>query len=187
MLFRSGELGTGYYAAADAADACTSSGQAPDAEAATHAEPKVDSPSTSPLNLAEPQPGSDAHEHYWGQALQTLDCQVAVRAGKTVSLVVKREPSRIAFSLRQGIGEEAPRPPWLVRWGGGASVENPHVQRVHYCELLVRDFLQRVKSKRFPPIEEDLRIPLAHSGSLILDVAALQQVRGSVCCCFIHL
>ena len=29
------------------------------------------------------------------------------------------------------------KPPWLVEWGGGASVENPHVQRVHYCQLLV--------------------------------------------------
>ena len=37
-----------------------------------------------------------------------------------------------------GMGEEVARPPWLEEWGGGASVENPHVQRVHYCELLVR-------------------------------------------------
>ena len=29
------------------------------------------------------------------------------------------------------------KPPWLVEWGGGSSIENPHVQRVHYCELLV--------------------------------------------------
>ena len=36
------------------------------------------------------------------------------------------------------MGEEVDRPPWLEKWGGGASVENPHVQRVHYCELLVR-------------------------------------------------
>ncbi len=36
-----------------------------------------------------------------------------------------------------GVGELAARPPWLEEWGGGASVENPHVQRVHYCELLV--------------------------------------------------
>ena len=36
------------------------------------------------------------------------------------------------------MGGEAERSPWLEEWGGGASVENPHVQRVHYCELLVR-------------------------------------------------
>lgn len=44
----------------------------------------------------------------------------------------------------------------------------------------VRDFLMRVKSRRFPPIEEDMRMVLAHCGSLILDTAALQQVPGGM-------
>ena len=139
------------------------------------------------------------------------------------------------------------KPPWLVEWGGGASIENPHVQRVHYCELLVRlllctrpepiptalppvstellascallrvesgdrpvplqtaahaaahvavvsicshsspsdaaqvrDFLQRVKCKRFPSIEKDMKMVLAHCGSLFLDPAALCQVSACV-------
>lgn len=42
--------------------------------------------------------------------------------------------------------------------------------------LQVSDFLQRVKSRRFPPIEKDMRMVLAHCGSLLLDPAALQEV-----------
>ena len=58
---------------------------------------------------------------------------------------VKRSPFflspaslQIRFDLRQGVGEWVERAPWKIEWGGGASVENPHVQRVKYCELLVR-------------------------------------------------
>ncbi len=40
----------------------------------------------------------------------------------------------------------------------------------------VSDFLQRVRSRRFPPIEKDMRMVLAHCGSLLLDPAALQEV-----------
>lgn len=46
-----------------------------------------------------------------------------------------------------GVGEEVERPPWLEEWGGGASIENPHVQRVHYCSLLVRRPVQSLKRK----------------------------------------
>jgi hypothetical protein len=42
----------------------------------------------------------------------------------------------------------------------------------------VRDFLQRVRSRRFPPIESDMRMVLAHCGPLLLDPAALQEVGG---------
>jgi hypothetical protein len=40
----------------------------------------------------------------------------------------------------------------------------------------VRDFLQRVRCKRFPSIEKDMKMVLAHCGSLFLDPAALCQV-----------
>ena len=43
------------------------------------------------------------------------------------------------FALRPGVGDWVDRAPWKVEWGGGASVENPNFQRVHYCELLVSD------------------------------------------------
>lgn len=42
--------------------------------------------------------------------------------------------------------------------------------------MQVRDFLMRVKSGRFPTIEKDLKMLLAHSGSLFLDPAALAEV-----------
>ena len=38
------------------------------------------------------------------------------------------------------------------------------------------DFLMRVKSKRFPTIEKDMKMVLAHCGSLFLDPASLMQV-----------
>lgn len=47
-------------------------------------------------------------------------------------------PSCHVVEMQAGVGQLADRAPWLEEWGGGASVENPHVQRVHYCELLVR-------------------------------------------------
>ena len=41
----------------------------------------------------------------------------------------------------------------------------------------VSDFLMRVKSGRFPSIEKDMKMVLAHCGSLFLDPASLWQVR----------
>ena len=35
-----------------------------------------------------------------------------------------------------------------VSWGGGAAVDNPHYQRLHYCELLVKELLQRLAAGR---------------------------------------
>ena len=42
--------------------------------------------------------------------------------------------------------------------------------------MQVTDFLQRVKSQRFPSIEKDMKMVLSHCGSLLLDSAALCQV-----------
>ncbi len=66
--------------------------------------------------------------------------------------------------------------------GGGASVESPHFQRVHYCELLVSDFLMRLKSKRFPPIEKEMKMILAHCGNLFLDPAVISEVYHHFAC-----
>ena len=55
-----------------------------------------------------------------------------------VELPLSPASLQIRFDLRQGVGEWVERAPWKMEWGGGASVENPHVQRVKYCELLVR-------------------------------------------------
>lgn len=123
-----------------------------------------------------PQPLPPGPRHYWGQALQYLDRAVPVAPGRKVALLARREEGKLRFTLRQGVGEPVGRAPWKIEWGGGSSVENPHYQRVHYCRLLVTDFLQRVKSKRFPPIEKDMRMVLAHCGSLLLDPASLEEV-----------
>ncbi|KAL4424877.1 hypothetical protein ABPG77_002100 [Micractinium sp. CCAP 211/92] len=125
---------------------------------------------------AQPQPLAPGPRHHWGQALQYLDRAVAVQPGRRLALLARRDEGRMRFSLRQGVGEAVGRSPWKVEWGGGSSVENPHYQRVHYCQLLVSDFLQRVKSRRFPPIERDMAMVLAHCGSLLLDPAAVQEV-----------
>lgn len=47
----------------------------------------------------------------------------------------------------------------------------------------VRDFLQRVKCGRFPPIEKDMKMVAAHCGSLFLDPAALSQVPAACTLC----
>jgi type III protein arginine methyltransferase len=123
----------------------------------------------------EPRPPS-SDEHHWGQALQYLDRMLEVLPGRKVTVLARRDAGKMHFSLRQGAGEWAGRAPWRIEWGGGASVENPHFQRVHYCELLVRDFLMRCRSGRFPSIEKDMKMVLAHCGSLFLDPGALQEV-----------
>lgn len=61
---------------------------------------------------------------------------VQVVPGKKIMLLARRDGAQIRFSLRAGAGSPVARAPWKEEWGGGASVENPHVQRVHYCELL---------------------------------------------------
>jgi protein arginine N-methyltransferase 7 len=53
-------------------------------------------------------------------------------------VLARREGGKVSFRLREGAGERVPRAPWRIEWGGGASVENPHYQRVHYCQLLAR-------------------------------------------------
>jgi len=60
-----------------------------------------------------------------------------VTPGKKVMLLARRNGAQIRFSLRAGTGSPVAIAPWKEEWGGGASVENPHFQRVHYCELLV--------------------------------------------------
>ncbi len=104
--------------------------------------------------------------HYWGQALQYLEksadvapgglscplndmsvlphslgpatAVICAHAGKRVTLLASRDGGQVRFRLREGVGGWVDRAPWRIEWGGGASVENPHVQRVHYCQLLVR-------------------------------------------------
>ena len=51
-----------------------------------------------------------------------------MRAGKKITVLARVEAGRIRFALREGVGEAVGRPPWKASWGGGASVENPHVQ-----------------------------------------------------------
>lgn len=75
-----------------------------------------------------------------------------------MTVLAKREGQNIHFSLKEGVGHWVGKAPWLIEWGGGASVESPHFQRVHYCQLLVSDFLMRLKCKRFPPIEKDMKV-----------------------------
>lgn len=93
---------------------------------------------STPGEQAAPQPLPPGPRHHWGQALQYLDRAVAVQPGRRLALLARREEGRLRFSLRQGVGEAVGRSPWKVEWGGGSSVENPHYQRVHYCQLLVR-------------------------------------------------
>jgi hypothetical protein len=63
-----------------------------------------------------------------------------VTPGKKVMLLARRNGAQRRFSLRAGTGSPVAIAPWKEEWGGGASVENPHFQRVHYCELLVSAF-----------------------------------------------
>ena len=37
--------------------------------------------------------------------------------------------------LQEGVGSWVGKAPWLIEWGGGSSVESPHFQRVHYCQV----------------------------------------------------
>lgn len=120
--------------------------------------------------------GEENQEHYWGQALQYLERGVQVRAGKKIALLAKRQSDGVHFSLKEGVGNWVGKPPWKIEWGGGASVESPHFQRVHYCQLLVNDFLMRLRCKRFAPIEKDMKMILAHCGNLFLEPRSLTDV-----------
>lgn len=63
--------------------------------------------------------------------------RLQVTAGEKVMLLARRDGAQIRFSLRAGAGSPVAKAHWKEEWGGAASVENPHFQRVHYCELLV--------------------------------------------------
>lgn len=130
----------------------------------------------SDVPLQEDDEADDRDEHYWGQALQYLERGVQVRAGKKIALLAKRENNGVHFSLKEGVGSWVGKPPWKIEWGGGASVESPHFQRVHYCQLLVNDFLMRLRCKRFAPIEKDMKMILAHCGTLFLEPQSLTDI-----------
>ena len=80
-----------------------------------------------------------------------MNCRVVVQVmpGRKPMLLARRDGAEIRFSLRAGAGSPVDRAPWKEEWGGGASVENPHFQRVHYCDLLVSDSV-RVPSECMP-------------------------------------
>lgn len=148
--FKLGDQGLGYYL--DSPACCTEDGEAGDSS--MHSEeqetvapaPGSSKPEEHGVIAAssgageQPRAGtpSPGPRHHWGQALQYLDRAVAVQPGRRLALLARREEGRLRFSLRQGVGEAVGRSPWKVEWGGGSSVENPHYQRVHYCQLLVR-------------------------------------------------
>ena len=114
--------------------------------------------------------------------MQYLERGVQVRANKKVTLLARREADRVRFSLKEGVGAFVGKPPWKIERGGGASVESPHFQRVHYCELLVGDYLMRLKSRRFPPIEKEMKMILAHRGNLFLDPEVIAEITHWFAC-----
>ncbi len=160
FAFKLGKHGLGYYADAHPSANTDSSGSgqgtrksvrfslpgstvdasivaAPPTPAAAEGEaPAAEQP---PMPRAAPAAGPlpPGPRHHWGQALQYLDRAVQVAPGRKLALLARREEGRLRFALRQGVGEPVGRAPWKIEWGGGASIENPHFQRVHYCELLV--------------------------------------------------
>ncbi len=73
--------------------------------------------------------------------------------------------------------------PHVSRWCGAPLLTNLHrTRRGERCDAgaparQVSDFLMRVKSRRFPSIEKDMKMVLAHCGSLLLDPASLCQAR----------
>ena len=136
----------------------------------------------SPARRSAAGSAGERREHYWGQAVQYLERGVQVRANKKVTLLARREADRVRFSLKEGVGAFVGKPPWKIEWGGGASVESPHFQRVHYCELLVGDYLMRLKSRRFPPIEKEMKMILAHCGNLFLDPEVIAEITHWFAC-----
>ena len=74
-------------------------------------------------------------EHYWGQALSPeRGAQVRAEEGHAAGEARERPRDVQPQGGRRRVRRETP---WRIEWGGGASVESPHFQRVHYCELLV--------------------------------------------------
>ncbi len=84
------------------------------------------------------QPGPDMVVENSGRHTIKFELKFECAAGKKVTLLATREGGQVSFRLREGVGDWVDRAPWRIEWGGGSSVENPHYQRVHYCQLLVR-------------------------------------------------
>ena len=95
--------------------------------------------------------------------------------GKKLMLLARLDGAHIRFSLRAGVGTNVARAPWKEEWGGGASVENPHRQRVHYCELLVRGAAR--KCLPWHTHVQMLRIMVAHE-PVALQSAMHSQAAG---------
>lgn len=66
-----------------------------------------------------------------------------------------------------------------IEWGGGSSVENPHFQRLHYCKLLIADFLQRLPSGRFPSVAADMKV--RQRGGILVELCQCLRCSRSDC------
>lgn len=104
-----------------------------------------------------------------------MDRAVRVEGDSKVSVIGGGTETARTFKLRGNVGTPRALPPWEVTWGGGASVENPHYQRVHYCELILREFLGVVERGR-TDIWKDVEMVLRHCGSLFLDRRTVAEV-----------
>ena len=80
-----------------------------------------------------------------------------------ITITITITITRSLLGNKMCVSQGTPRalPPWEVTWGGGASVENPHYQRVHYCELILREFLGVVERGR-TDIWKDVQVVLRY-------------------------
>ena len=113
--------------------------------------------------------------------IKYLDSAAMLTVGATVE--VKMGPSYEVIAETCTLPMvSVPKPPWLDKWGGGASVENPHVQRVEYCRLLLAEFIQRtsrnleLKSQLF----HELALMRRNAGSLFLHRASIDEITDSL-------
>jgi len=114
------------------------------------------------LDHAQPleAPGAAADDGESGAAGGEAAPPAAAAAAAAVALLLERAPGgALSFHLPPSSGA-APvlRSPWLDAWGGGPAVENPHRQRLLYCELLEKELLQRLPRRRgLPPVDREMK------------------------------
>jgi hypothetical protein len=115
-------------------------------------------------------------------AIMIKHLESAVLMSKGISLDIAINLSSYHVSISSQTTIPVPRPPWLETWGGGSSIENPHVQRVEYCRLVLAEFKQRTRRNKglIKALSAEIDLMRMNSKSLFLELSCIDEIEAEI-------
>lgn len=111
-----------------------------------------------------------------------LESAALVTNGMSVDVKIDLGSYQISIVSDDVLLSPTPKPHWLQSWGGGSSVENPHVQRAEYCRLILNDFKQRFVGNRglMKGLVDELALMRRNAESLFLEPICIEKIEEEI-------